>query len=50
MHEREQKESSTFLRWIQAFFALNIGNCHLKKNYKKKLVLPFIFWKKNILF
>ncbi len=25
MHEREHKESSTFLRWIQAFFALNIS-------------------------
>ena len=23
--EREHKDSSTFLRWIQAFFALNIG-------------------------
>ncbi len=36
MHKREHKESSTFLQWIQAFFALNIGKCHLKKNYEEK--------------
>ena len=36
MHERERKELSTFLRRIQAFFALNIGKYHLKNNYEEK--------------
>ena len=47
MHDQEHEELSTFLRWIQAFFALNIGKWHLKKNYEEKYSLTFHFLEKN---
>ena len=36
MHEQEHKQFSTFQQWIQYFFALDIGLCHLKKKREKK--------------
>ena len=47
MHEREHKESSTFLRRIQAFIALDIGKCHLKENYEEKSYPHLSFFGKN---
>ncbi len=45
MHEREHRESSIFLWLIQFFFALNIGKCHLKKNYEEKSYPHLSFFK-----
>ena len=38
MHEREHKELNTFLRRIQAFFALNIGKCQCSGANEKRLL------------
>ncbi len=47
----QTRASSTFLRWIQAFFALIIRKCHLKKNYEEKSY-PYLscFGKNKFLF
>ncbi len=47
MHQREHKESSTFLRWIQAFFCFKYRLMSFKEELQKeKLSLPLIYWKK----
>ncbi len=50
MHEREHKESSNFLRLIQAlFFASNIDKCHLN-NYWKEKSYPYLCVSLNVYF
>ena len=49
MHEREHKESSPFLRCIQALFCFIYRLMSFKeKPQKEKLSLPFIFLEEKI--